>query len=200
MKHILAFFGAFNPPTVAHLELAQSAMEKTGRDGVMFVPSKSMYIRQDQGKDFAYRDEQRLQMLCAAAQSRSWMQVTDWEMHRPTQPRTYETLCHLREEGWQPALLMGSDKLPELEKGWLHVDKIAREFGIVCMSRGTDDCTQMIEENEYLRSLAPFIQVVQTPDSLRYVSSTAVRQILRQTQPDKDMLSRMVPAEIMELL
>ena len=30
MKKALAFFGAFNPPTKAHLELARYAMEKTG--------------------------------------------------------------------------------------------------------------------------------------------------------------------------
>ena len=51
MKRVLAFFGAFNPPTVAHIELARFAMERTGRDGVVFVPSKSVYIRGEQGKD-----------------------------------------------------------------------------------------------------------------------------------------------------
>ena len=48
----LAFFGAFNPPTVAHLELARFALEALGAEQVIFVPSKSMYIRGKQGKDF----------------------------------------------------------------------------------------------------------------------------------------------------
>ena len=46
MKRVLAFFGAFNPPTVAHVESARFAMERTGREGVVFVPSKSVYIRE----------------------------------------------------------------------------------------------------------------------------------------------------------
>ena len=45
----LAFFGAFNPPTRAHLELAQFAMKKTGAEKVVFVPSKETYISGEQG-------------------------------------------------------------------------------------------------------------------------------------------------------
>ena len=111
MTRALAFFGAFNPPTVAHVELACFAMEATGREGVVFVPSKSVYIRDEQGKDFAYSDWQRLEMLRRAAASRPWMAVTDWELKAEVQPRTYETLCHLRDEGYAPTLLIGSDKL-----------------------------------------------------------------------------------------
>ena len=51
MKKALAFFGAFNPPTTAHLELARYALEQTGRESVVFVPSRSAYIREEQGKD-----------------------------------------------------------------------------------------------------------------------------------------------------
>ena len=50
MKQALAFFGAFNPPTLAHLELAEYALAGTGRETVVFVPSRSAYIREDQGK------------------------------------------------------------------------------------------------------------------------------------------------------
>ena len=79
MKRVLAFFGAFNPPTVAHLDVARVAMEKTGREGVVYVPSKSVYIHDEQGKDFAYSDRQRLEMLRRAAASRPCVEVTDWE-------------------------------------------------------------------------------------------------------------------------
>ena len=95
MKRVLVFFGAFNPPTIAHIDLARFALEKTDREGVIFVPSKSVYIEGEQGKDFAYSDVRRLAMLRAAAMSRPWMRVTDWEICADTQPRTYDTLRHL---------------------------------------------------------------------------------------------------------
>ena len=43
----LAFFGAFNPPTAAHLDLAHFAMERTGARRVLFVPSGQRYILND---------------------------------------------------------------------------------------------------------------------------------------------------------
>ena len=200
MKRVLAFFGAFNPPTVAHIEAARVAMTATGREGVVYVPSKSVYIRDEQGKDYAYSDRQRLEMLRRAAASRPWMAVSDWEIEREVQPRTYETLCHLREVGYAPTLLIGSDKLKELEHGWRHVEDIAREFGFACTSRGADECASMIRQDPYLATLANYIEVVETPDALREVSSTAVRQRLSRIQALWLEVGALVPAEILPML
>ena len=198
MTKALAFFGAFNPPTIAHVSLAEYAQRAAGREQVIFVPAKSVYIRNEQGKDFAYSDGRRLGMLCRTAESRPWMRVTDWEMQQPHQPRTYETLCHLREEGVEASLLLGSDKLPELEHGWQHVREIAAEFGIVCMARGKDDCREMIRSNAFLSSLG--IRVLETPENTRNVSSTRVRALIRQGREAEEELIRLVPEEILEIL
>ena len=200
MKRVLAFFGAFNPLTIDHVEAARLAMEATGREGVVYVPSKAVYIRDEQEKDFAYSDWQRLEMLRRAAETRPWMAVTDWELRQETQPRTYETLCHLRDEGYAPALLIGSDKLPELEHGWKHVRDIAREFGFVCNGRGTDECEAMIREDPYLSTLAEYIEVVQASDRLRGVSSTGVRRRLARIRALKREVQALVPNEVLPLL
>ena len=200
MKQALAFFGAFNPPTVAHLGLAEMALRLSGREKALFVPSQSVYIEQNQGKDFAYSDEARLAMLRAAAKSRPWMEVIDWELSQPRQPRTYRTLCHLKEEGWQAALLIGSDKLAEMERGWLHVPEIAAEFGIVCLSRGQDDCKRLLRENAFFAKLAPHIQVIDSPESTRNVSSTQVRKRVFQIKELEKELRTLVPEEILPLL
>ena len=197
---MLAFFGAFNPPTLAHLELARFALKATGRESVVFVPSRSVYIRKNQGKDFAYPDGRRLAMLRAAAERRPWMHVTDWEITRGYQPRTYETLCHLRDEGLQAALLLGSDKLPELEHGWLHVREIAEQFGIVCLARGGDDCEQIIRENAFLRGLSQHILTLETPLETRQISSTLVRRLAAEGPQVEKELAKMVPAEILALM
>ena len=70
MHETLAFFGAFNPPTVAHIRLAEFAMREAGAQNVLFVPSKSGYIRDSQQKDFAFQDEDRLAMLDKIAKTR----------------------------------------------------------------------------------------------------------------------------------
>ena len=200
MKRVLAFFGAFNPPTVAHVQLARFAMERTGREGVVFVPSKSVYIRDEQGKDFAYGEAERLEMLRRAAAGRPWMAVSDVELRAEAQPRTYETLCRLRDEGYEPSLLLGSDKLPELEHGWRHVEDIAREFGFVCMTRGSDTCREMIASDPYLAGLSSHICVVETPEALRGVSSTEVRRKLSRIRALRREVAGLVPEEILEML
>ena len=196
MKKALAFFGAFNPPTLAHLELARYALEKTGRDTVIFVPSRRAYIREEQGKEFAYSDRERLAMLRAAAEMRPWMTVTDWEMTLDRQPRSYETLCHLKEEGVDAALLMGSDKLAELEHGWKYVKEIAEQFGIICLARGGDDCEKIIRESAFLTALKDGITLLETPEETRRISSTAAReQLSRGEQPEA-----LVPPEILRMI
>ena len=50
MTKALAFFGAFNPPTIAHVSLAEFALRAAGREQVIFVPSKSVYIRDEEEK------------------------------------------------------------------------------------------------------------------------------------------------------
>lgn len=200
MKNCLAFFGAFNPPTAAHLQLAEFAFRQTGREGVVFVPSRSAYIRDDQKKDAAFPDAQRLELLGALARNRPWMQICPWELSRPSQPRSYVTLCHLREEGYAPSLLLGSDKLPELASGWKFVPEIAREFGIVCLARGRDSCRDIIRDDPFLSSIADYITVLEPPAALRDISSSAVRETLRELRRLEEDLARMVPPEILPLL
>ena len=197
MKRVLAFFGAFNPPTVAHLELADFARKATGREGVIFVPSRTAYIRDFQQKDAAYSDARRLEMLETLAETRPWMRVTDWELRQDTQPRSYITLCHLREEGYEPSLLIGSDNLKALSR-WKYVPEMAREFGIVCLERGQDSCREIIENDPFLKSLAEYIELPETPQTWRDISSTAVRSRIRVTE-DKETRLCAVPPEIRHL-
>ena len=200
MKEVLAFFGAFNPPTRAHLELADYAWRETGREGVIFVPSRTDYIRNDQGKDAVYSNEEREGMLRRLAEIRPWMRVSGWELRQEEQPRTYRTLCHLRDEGYAPSLLMGSDKLRELSSGWKHVPEIAREFGIVCLARGKDSCREIIRNDPFLQEISDGILLLETPDDWKEISSTAVREILRQPGDPEGRFMELVPDEIRELV
>ena len=80
MKKVLAFFGAFNPPTNAHINLAEFAMKATERDEVIFVPSKGRYIADEQKKDYAFADAVRVEMLNDVKIDRPWMTVCDYDI------------------------------------------------------------------------------------------------------------------------
>ena len=162
----------------------------------MFIPSKMTYIRDIQKKDYAFTDEQRLAMLHRIAADHPWMKVTDYELTRTNQPRTYETLCMLWQGGYTPSLLIGSDKLPELEHGWKYVEEIVHEFGIVVMSRNHEDCRRMIENDPYLSSLRSGITIVDSPEAYQDVSSSAVREQILQIREARERIEQMVPAEL----
>lgn len=194
MKKALMFGGAFNPPTNAHIELAAYACQETHRDCVVFMPSKMTYIENDQHKSFAFADETRYQMLQKIAAGKPWMVVSDHEIHAKEQPRSYFTLQYLQEQGYTCSLLFGSDKLAELEKGWLYMHEIAAEFGIVCMVRSNDRVEEIIDASEYLRTLKPYIEIVHTPDTWQSVSSSEVRKLY--LEHNYAEIDRLVPEEL----
>lgn len=198
MQQSLAFFGAFNPPTRAHIDLAEFAMAASGKEKVIFVPSKVEYIRDEQKKDYAFSDSDRLEMLNKIARTHSWMCYTDIEIRQKKQPRTYETLCMLREAGESPSLLVGADKLIELETKWKFVPEIASEFGIVCMDRGGVDCAEMIEKSRFLQSLN--LTVIKVPDAYRDISSSRVRVKLAQLEELRGELRLLLPPELDSLI
>ena len=72
------------------------------------------------------------------------------------------------------------------------------EFGIVCLARGTDSCSRIIEEDPFLKDLKDCITVLKTPDDWKNISSSAVRTALREGR--RDDLARMVPEEILNML
>ncbi len=192
----LVFGGAFNPPTRAHIDLACYALKQTGYDKVIFVPSKMRYIEEDQGKNFAFTDSQRLAMLESVAAGHDWMEVCDYELNSRQQPRTYVTLTYLKEQGYECSLLFGSDKLPELEHGWRFVDEICRNFGIVCMERSGDDCASLIAEDPYLSSLREYIRIVPTPPEYHGISSSEVRDLYLKAAADLKAIRALVPKEL----
>lgn len=161
---------------------------------MIFIPSKTAYIRNDQGKDFAFSDRQRLHMLETVAADHSWMEVSDHELAAARQPRTYDTLCWLRSRGYELELLMGSDKLPELETGWRHVQEIAEEFGFAVMARNDEDVEALIAADPYLHALRPHLHIVRTPAQWQHVSSSAVRRAI--AGGCLETVSDMIPPEL----
>ena len=194
MERSLAFFGAFNPPTRAHIDVAEIAMKTIGAEKVIFVPSKSDYILGDQKKGFAFPDSARIDMLAKIAGNRPWMEWTDIEMKQAVQPRTYDTLRKLRDLGENPSLLLGADKLEELDHLWMNVREMADEFGIVCVDRSGMNCEDIIRESPFLMSL--HMEIVHVPPVYMDISSSRVRKALTELYDLKGELQELLPPEL----
>lgn len=185
MKRGLLFAGAFNPVTKAHIDCAKLALESTGYDYVLFMPSKEEYIRFDQKKDHVFSDETRLALLNKVAQNNAWMKVSDYEITSKEQPRTYRTLCALKDMGYDCALLFGSDKLQEFSTAWRFTEEIATQFGIACMSRNSLDTQSIIDNDPLLVKLQDHITCVHIPDVYQDVSSSRIRALLKENRWDE---------------
>lgn len=196
MKKVLAFFGAFNPPTNAHIDLAELAMKETGREQVVFVPSKAEYIVDEQKKEYAFEDAFRLDMLGDLQMTRPWMDICRHDMESETQPRTYETLCWMRDHEMDPTLLVGSDVLFNMESKWENVNKIAKEFGIVCITRSELKFPESIQDDAFLAPFIPYITLVQAPDEYLWSSSSGARCQYDQALSYWERLCQIVPSEM----
>ncbi len=193
---VLFYGGAFNPVTRAHIELANYVRQTINYDKVLFMPTQDQYIKHDEGKDFVINSTKRKALLDLVASQNDWMIVSDYELSLTKQPRTYETLCYLRDEGYELKLLMGSDWLPKLKTGWKYVDEIMHEFGVVMMTRNHDDIESMIEKDTYLRTYKEYITCVSTPDIYQHISSTKMRQLMFNKEYSNDLFIKSLPKEI----
>lgn len=124
------------------------------------------------------------------------MIVSDYELNLEEQPRTYTTLCHFRDEGYELKLLIGSDWLPKLKTGWKFVEEISKEFGFVCMTRNHDDIEKMIAEDDYLSTLKEYIICVNTPETYQNISSSKIRALYLDILDKEDEMKKMLPEEI----
>ena len=188
-KKDLAFFGAFNPPTLAHIHTAEKAMISTGARSVVFVPSKTSYILDQQRKDYAFDDRNRALMLLRLRNPGFIM--SDIDIEAETQPKAYDSLCRLRELHYDPVLLIGEDKLDELSS-WYRAEDIAKEFGIVCVERGSDS----IERKCAKHKLGEYIFPVKASKSDTKISSTLARKLISEMRRDIVKLKQYVPVEV----
>lgn len=193
---ILVFGGAFNPPTIAHIEVANYVRRYLDYDKVIFIPSKDKFQVEGENKEVVFSQEERYRMLRHISIGRPWMEVSDIEITASEQPRTYHTLCQLKNHENELKLLIGSDWLPNLKTTWKYVDEICQEFGIVVMTRNHDDVEALLNNDVYLKERKQYFTIVQTPDLYQDVSSTKVRELLANIRRDITTLKGMIPEEL----
>lgn len=124
MKRIGLLGGAFNPPHLGHLKLAELALRHLALDEVRFLPTARSPHKADPGS--GPDGAARLRLLQAAlAESGLPFFADPIELDRGGTSYTTDTLEALadREPGRAWILLIGCDQLPGLA-GWRRIDRI----------------------------------------------------------------------------
>lgn len=201
---VLLACGSFNPITNQHMrlfELARDHMHLTGQYqvvGGIISPVGDAY-----GKQGLVSAKHRVAMAKIALQTSDWVSVDDWESHQPDWTETVVSMRYHygqiakkyqhRIEGLntsrEPALcepqlklLCGADFLDTFHVPGLwrdeDVEEVAGRFGLVCVSRGSQQPDKAIHESDLLSRHRSNIFMVH--EWIRNeTSATEVRRALR---------------------
>ncbi|MEM1158931.1 MAG: nicotinate (nicotinamide) nucleotide adenylyltransferase [Verrucomicrobiota bacterium] len=133
MKRIGLFGGTFDPPHLAHINVARIAFEQMNLDQVFFIPCK---LSPHKEKTQPVSAEDRLKMISIATVDYGWAEVLDIELQRNGLSYSIDTVNHLREQYPDSRLfwIMGSDQWEVLET-WYQAEDLAKMMEFVVFPR-----------------------------------------------------------------
>ena len=199
MKEIIIVMGgSFNPPTIAHQRLLLGVVNVLGADKGIFVPSSHTYVsikmRRAKLPKEVLREDVRLRMLNAMCEDDPRLMVEDCEFHRTEKGYTYESMETIQTKYPNAELyfLAGGDKVSVISR-WHRIREFLDQFKIVVVKRDGDDPETGLRENPFLREHLDRFRIIPAPDGLEGISSSAVRDKLRNGESGaKEMLHPMV--------
>ena len=122
MKYAI-FGGAFNPPHIAHLFMADVLVREFGYDRIILIPSN---ISSHKSIEDLLHPTHRLAMLQPLAEELPWLEVNDCEIRRGGVSYSIDTVRELYKKydfEEKPGLLIGDDLLPDFAS-WKNVDDL----------------------------------------------------------------------------
>ena len=202
-SRIIVLGGSFNPPTIAHLKLMQAAMEQLSDHGTVsdvrgvFVPSSDAYVRRKMTKKPDMEDHSvlpeklRYDMLDSFREKDCRLYVDGRELGTTNvKGHTVDTLNAIQQENPDAEVffIFGGDKLEGLPH-WSSYEALISRFRVILFERGDQDARRSIRENPDLARHADAFLVLQKPDGLEDISSTADRERVRRGESADTMLT-----------
>jgi len=202
-RRIIVLGGSFNPPTLAHMRLLQSALDGLEAELGLFVPSSDSYVRRKMKRtahpDEVLSEEMRLGLLKDMCQSDPRLAVSDAELAAVKDSgHTYETMCTLQQQYPEAELyfVFGADKLNVFSR-WGTFEPFVNRFRLLIFCRDDFDPEMIFAKNQRLNAHRDSFVFLPQPEGTEAISSTAVRELLR---AGKDVSGMLHPAAAARLL
>ncbi len=192
-EKIVVMGGSFNPPTIAHQRLMLGAVETLGAARGIFVPSSHAYVsakmRRDKHRNEVLPEEARLRMLLAMAADDPRLAVEDCEFHRAERSYTYESMEAVQEKYPEAELyfVAGGDKTAVISR-WHRIREFLERFRIVLVRRDDYEPEAELRQNPFLSGHLDRFSMIEAPAGLEGVSSSAVREKLREGLPGAEAM------------
>ena len=187
-KIIAVFGGSFNPPTVAHIELAKQVLKNIKNlDKIIFVPVSTKY-----NKKGLAPDEDRFNMLKEICNKEDNLEVSRVELDSERQLFTIETLQIIKESNPNSDIyfIIGSDNLKELPT-WHNIEKILQEYKIVVLERDDDSISNIIRENKLLSCYKDSFITIKEINKIN-MSASNVRRNIAENKSIKGMVPKQI--------
>ena len=171
------FGGSFNPIHVGHIALAQAVLQQCGLDEVWLMVSPQNPLKRNDSD--LLEDTLRFEMAQKALEGVHGVKACDYEFHLPKPSYTWNTLQHLSADypDHRFFLLLGGDNWAHFQR-WRHWQDILRHYDVIVYPR-----------DQY----AGTIDVPLLP-----VSSTEIRQRVRQGESIAGLVPECISAQVME--
>lgn len=176
-KNLIAIYGgSFNPPTVAHENIARDILELPEIEKIIYLPVGDSYKKKS-----LISSEYRYAMLGFILDNLKndglKVEINRLEIDAEKRLYTLESLRVLKEEYKNElAFVMGTDNVKEFSS-WHKPEELLKEFYFVVIERENDDVIKLIREDKLLSKYENrFIILSET--SYKTVSSTYIRNNL----------------------
>ena len=185
MRKLGFFGGAFNPPTFAHIKLADYTYKKCKLDQLIFVPVGNKYQKEDLIDEY-----HRFNMLKFATKPYKNLTVSDIELGKNKSYTTIEAFELIAKQypNDQLYFIMGADNLSKLPN-WNRAEELVSKYNFIILERNTKESTfDIIKNNVLLNQYKDHFQII---SSLEYkdISSKEVRDKLKLKQDVSEFIS-----------
>jgi nicotinate-nucleotide adenylyltransferase len=147
---IIVYGGTFNPPTIAHFEIARFLIQKYRPAQFIFVPVGDAYKKLDV-IDFNYR----YQMLEILKEKLEVTMISNFENKAQTFKGTITTLDYYQSLYPNQPLyfVMGADNLKTLNR-WIDADRLLNQYYFIVLNRNQSDLKKLIASHDLLLKYA----------------------------------------------
>lgn len=191
----LGFFGgAFNPPTLAHLEIAKIVLNEENLDYFYFVPMGNNY-----NKKGLIDEKIRFEMLKIICKDEEKIKVTDIELNKKDSINTYQAFEMIKKEFKNNEIffIMGADNFEKMPN-WDNFGSLVKNNKYIIVNRNNIDTEKIIKNNEFLNENRKNFKIINIKSNYNCVNSTLVRELI--CKKDYENAEKYISKDIAEFI
>lgn len=148
MEKIGFFGGCFNPPTIAHVEIAKRALNECKLNKVIFIPMGNKYEKKDL-IDFNFR----LEMLNLCLNNEEKLEVSNLQENQEKKTYAIDTFKILEEKypNTEKFFIMGNDNFIKMPK-WKSYEELKEKYQYIVFKRNENILDENLKNITYIKS------------------------------------------------